>query len=299
MKTKFTLGLVLVLSAFISQAQSVSNGGFETWTGTPSHPTGWCDAESLSGLQFGLLTKDQTANGHVEGASAVKLKTDSVTTPFGTILLNGFISYGTGTFNSGAADPADALDYDGAAFAFRPDSIKFSYKYTPAGNDKGEAAVYLIKAGADVGGNSFVLSSTAGNWMNTTKKIDYATSATPDTLFLFFNASDADSAKKNSLLWVDDVKFIYIQQPSALHEISSSVEVTVGPNPATVLLQLFADKNLIGHTIQVFDVQGKAVLVSTLEKNQLDISSLPNGNYFFQLKSYDAKLSSGRFMVAK
>ena len=154
--------MALVLFFITAQSQNITNGGFETWTGSPSHPTGWCDPESLAGFPLGLLTEDQTVNGHVEGTSAVKLKTDSVQTPFGTLLLNGFISLGTGIFDGNASDPADALDYHGAAFAFRPDSIKFSYKYSPAGGDMGEAAIYLIKNGNDVGGGSFYLSSTSG-----------------------------------------------------------------------------------------------------------------------------------------
>lgn len=298
MKQKFTLFTAFILFFASAFSQAVPNGGFETWTGSPSHPTGWCDPESLAGLSLGLMTKDQTVSGHVEGSSAVKLKTDSVQTPFGMLLLNGFLSLGTGSFDAGAADPSDALDYKGAAFAYRPDSIKYSYKYSPVGNDNGEAAVYFIKNGNDVGGGSFYLSSTAGNWMTETQEIQYANANVPDTIFLFFSSSNADSMRRNSTLWVDDVKFIY-NQTGIGNEISSVVEVSVGPNPASVSLNLFPEKNIIGNTIQIFDVQGKLISTSFLTKNQIDISTLQNGNYFLNLVNTEGKILKGRFSVMK
>ena len=298
MNQKFTLFAALILFFSSAFSQAVTNGGFETWTGSPSHPTGWCDPESLAGLSFGLLTKDQTVSGHLEGSSAVKLKTDSVQTPFGILLLNGFISLGTGYFNSGALDPADALNYYGAAFAFRPDSIKFSYKYAPVANDQAEAAIYFTNAGTDVGGGSFYLSSTSGNWVTETQAIPYATATIPDTLFLFFNASTDVAPSKNSTLWIDAVSFIY-NQTGLGNEISSTVEITVGPNPANVNLNLFSEKNILGNSIQIFDVQGKLLSTSMLTKNQIDISTLQNGNYILNLVNTEGKILKGRFSVMK
>lgn len=298
MKQKFTLFSAFVLFFSSTFSQTVPNGGFETWTGSPSHPTGWCDPESLAGLSFGLLTKDQTVNGHLEGSSAIKLKTDSVQTPFGILLLNGFISLGTGYFNSGALDPADALNYHGAAFAFRPDSIKFSYKYAPVANDQAEAAIYFINAGNDVGGGSFYLSNTSGNWVTETHAIPYVSAAVPDTAFLFFNASTDAAPAKNSTLWIDAVSFIY-NQTGFENEISSTVEISVGPNPTSAVLNLFSEKNILGNTIQIFDVQGKLISTSVLTKNQIDISTLQNGNYILNWINLEGKFLKGRFSVMK
>ena len=299
MKQKFTLAIVAFLFFLSSSAQNITNGGFETWTGNPSHPTGWCSPESLAGLSLGLLSKDQTVSGHVEGLSAAKLKTDSAQTPFGMLLLNGFLSLGTGSFDAGATDPSTALNYYGTPFAFRPDSIMYSYKYAPVASDNGEAAVYLLKNGNDVGGGSFNLASTAGNWMTKTQEIVYVNTNIPDTLFVFFNASAGDSATKNSTLWVDGVKFIYVTPSSVGNEIASTLEISVGPNPATCVLNLFSEKNIFGSTVEVLDVQGKLVMSSILEKNQLNVSSLQNGNYFLRMTNVDGKISTGRFSMMK
>ena len=126
-----------------------------------------------------------------------------------------------------------------------------------------------------------------------------ANTNTPDTLFVFFNSSNEDSITKNSALWVDDVKFIYVTPSGVENEIASTLEISVGPNPATCVLNLFSEKNIFGSTVEILDVQGKLVMSSVLGKNQLNVSSLQNGNYFLRMKNVDGKISIGRFSMMK
>ncbi len=288
--------LLLLLASFV-QSQNISNGGFETWTGSPSHPTGWCDPESLSGLQVGLLSRDQSQGNFYQGSSAVKLKSDSVSTPFGELLLPGTISLGTGFFDQSALDPSQALTYYGTPFTGRPDSISFAIKYAPVAGDSADVGFYLTKTGNEVGGIQRNLGGTGGSWVVYTLPVNYSSSDNPDTAYLFINSSHDNGITKGSVLWVDDVKLIY-DGTNAVQNLTTGVSLSVFPNPVVQDISYSFDLPAPGYvTTEVIDVAGQTVItqkenfdIGTSIRN-LSVKDLPSGSYLLRLSNSTGQVS--------
>lgn len=294
---KYFNTIFFLLVTFFVQSQNVSNGGFETWTGSPSHPTGWCDPESLSGLQVGLLSKDQSQGNFYQGSSAVKLKTDSVSTPFGDLLLPGTISLGTGYFDQNALDPSQALTYYGTPFTGRPDSISFAIKYAPSAGDSADVGFYLTKTGNEVGGIQRNLGGNGGSWVVYTLPISYSSSDNPDTAYLFINSSNDNGITKGSILWVDDVKLIY-NGPNAVQNLLTGVSLSVFPNPVVRDISYSFDLPASGWvTTEVIDIAGQTVVLQNesfdvgSSKRNLSVKDLPAGTYLLRLSNSAGQVS--------
>lgn len=205
MRTKFTLLSALVVAFFALNAQQVPNGGFETWSNAYT-PTGWATVDGLFGSSLGFTTKD-TAD-KVEGTTSIKVKSDSLAAVPQAGVVPGLVSLGTASYVAGQPS------FKGIPFAFRPDTLRFAYKYSTPGTDTAGVQIVLFKSGSQpVLGGGIPLQATNGQWADVYVVLtpNYASGATPDTLLLQFYSSFSDVAPgvKGSTLNVDNVRFGY------------------------------------------------------------------------------------------
>jgi hypothetical protein len=199
MKTKFTLFAALLIAA-VANAQQLNNAGFENWTN--GNPDSWATWESTIGAPLGLVKKDTASK--VEGTASIQIKTDSVQAGPTKRLIAGFAFYGTVIY----APPS--ITFVDAAFAYKPDTLFFSYKYTPAGND---TAVLELSVSGPTGapfGGGLPLVSTQGNWVNVYVPLAsyLANIPTVDSLSLLFTSSNGGGVQ-GSVLNVDGIRLGY------------------------------------------------------------------------------------------
>lgn len=193
---------------FNAGAQQLQNGGLESWTsGTADN---WHDIDELL-LQFGatttLVTQETNAANVKSGTSSAKIMSDSVVAGGQALSLPGVFSLGPVTYGG----PSVGIVPNGIPYTGRPDSIKFSYKYTPQPGDTGLFIFSLTKNGQQVGGLApgyGIFLPPTPNFISVTLPWDYVNSNTPDTLSIVF-ISSFKSAKKGSTMWVDDISLVF------------------------------------------------------------------------------------------
>ena len=204
MKTRFTLLLALVAMFLSTNAQQLTNAGFNTWTNA-SNPDGWSTwataTIAFGGIGGALATRD-TAD-KVEGSASVKIITDSVQAGPSKQLIPGIANYGAFFYTP----PSPRLL--GTPYTFRPDTILFGYKYVPAGLD---TAYLEIQVSGDNGTNLLLgrvpLTSTAGQWAGVFLPLTSQLAAgTVDSIRLTFGSSSG-AAKRGSVLHVDAVTIV-------------------------------------------------------------------------------------------
>lgn len=208
MRTKFTLLSAFIVAFFAVNAQQLNNAGFETWT-NPSNPDNWTTWESLTGAPLGLVKKDTASK--VEGTASIQIKTDSVQAGPTKRLIPGFALYGSAIYS-----PPNPPQFIEAAFAFKPDTLWFAYKYTPAGNDTAALQISVSgPTGTPIGG-LLPLTSTQGQWalIYVPLTANLAGIPTVDSLSLLFSSSKG-SGVQGSVLNVDAIRFGYVSTCAA------------------------------------------------------------------------------------
>ncbi|MCW5907932.1 MAG: T9SS type A sorting domain-containing protein [Chitinophagales bacterium] len=299
MKTKFTLLTAFVATFVALNAQQVPNGGFENW-GISYKPDGWATVDGIFGSPLGFTTKDTVDK--VEGSASIKLVSDSLSLVPQAGVIPGLASLGTATYAGG--QPA----FYGIPFAFRPDTLFFSYKYSTPGADTAGVQIVLFKSGSSpVLAGGIPLGTTNNQWVNAYVILtpNYSSAATPDTLLIQFFASFNDVAPnvKGSTLLVDRVRFGYVNPPStSIANVADNGTISVYPNPASDIINIAADVNLAGYTFEVMDVTGKVVTAATLtgETSTVNISELTKGNYIYRITDKsNAPVKQSKFAIVK
>lgn len=280
MKFKFTLLAIAIAFTAGLNAQQLDNSGFETWT-SPSNPDSWATWESTIGAPLGLTKKD-TAN-KVQGLASLQLKTDSIQAGSTKRLIPGFALYGSTVY----APPAP-LQFNEAAFAFKPDTIFFAYRYVPSGSD---SAYLEISASGPTGspfGGGLPLTTTQGQWALIYIPVTsyLANIPTIDSMYLLFLSSIGNGVQ-GSQLNVDAIRMGYVNLPSAIQEEVDAMNVSVFPNPATDVVNIKSEKDMTGYYFEMVDAQGRIVSSGLMSGNHysLNVSDLPKGNYLYRISN--------------
>jgi len=298
MKAKFTLLAILAVAFFSTQAQTIPNASFETWT-SPLNPDGWATFSSAFGFNLGLCSKDTM--DYVVGTKSVKVYSDSIQGQPAYGVVAGVVA--TGTATTGGQGP----QFTGIPFAFRPDTLFFAYKYVSPGVDT--ARLYLSMTKNEIGvftGNA----TTVGLYLDTMSQwaLVYVPitsfylngTITPDTLLLEF-ASSNKKKTKGSTLHLDGV-FFSASLGTGINDLTNNIQVLVFPNPATDQLNITADLNLEGHQVVITDMNGKLVRIRPLTNgvNSIELSDVASGTYIYRIADKNGFfIKQDRFTVAK
>ncbi|MCW3124716.1 MAG: hypothetical protein JWO03_374 [Bacteroidetes bacterium] len=221
MKHIFTLFFCATLVSNIAFGQApIPNGDFENWSNSSGadHPSGWSTSDQIvTGLPFGLSSPggvSQEANpaNVASGSYSALLNTRGVAIPtLGTVTFAGSMTLGTYGFTLSNFQTT----LGGVAYADRPDSIEFSYKYLlPVGAiDSGIVRVNLTRAtphdGTVTVGTATVYAYYSSSFTTTKAKINYFSALDPDTLKIQAQSSAAlfMGGADNAQLWLDDMHF--------------------------------------------------------------------------------------------
>lgn len=196
----FFLAALFIALNLSAQDEQIPNSNFEQWDNT-HYATGWNSYE-IDVFISTYYTAEQTTDAAF-GDYAVKLETQDLvleTLP-GVILL-------------GEVDFETFMPYGGIPFTSRPTGMRFSYKYSPQGDDTGVAVALLTKwnetteTADTVGGGFFYIEEPQTEYFRKTFPIYYQSAEQPDTINVGF-VSSFESPVPGSVMFVDSVEMVY------------------------------------------------------------------------------------------
>jgi len=296
MKALLRTGLatsLLVATLASAQAQTIPNGGFETWAlrNSVEAPTGWVTtddvAAALVGTAFtGTYTKVTDAHG---GTYAARL--ESKNTLLG-IVVPGAVGIGTKV-------GSDVTLPGGIPFTGRPTMLQFYYKLSGpqpvAASDGAFAQVALTRyvngATQTLATARQVFTTVTSTYVLAQVPLTYTSSATPDSVHLVLSSGAIITATAGpvagTVFQVDDVSFT--GTATATRDAALSAALTVAPNPSPDgRYLLHAPPTLLAGALAVTDATGRVVrreaaLTTSAPTRALDLSGLAAGFYTLQL----------------
>jgi hypothetical protein len=294
MKKIFT-SMIAVAIGITAFAQQLPNSGFETWS-DPKNPDNWATWESSIGSPLGLATKDTATK--VEGLASIKIKTDSIQAGPTKRLIPGFVLYGTTVYAPPA--PLQLLE---KPFAGKPDSLFFSFRYTPGSIV--DSALLEISASGPTGtllGAGTSLPGTNGNWIAVAVDLTpyYLTSGSADSLSLLFSSSNGLGVA-GSVLNVDAIRFGYKPASVGINYLAEKINLSVYPNPASHLLTVTSEQTESDIYFEMNDVNGRIVLAQSIKNGShtFNVSQLENGNYFYRISADGIVVKSNNLSIVK
>jgi len=301
MKKYFYL-FIFFFGAVSGKAQIVNNQ-FENWTNVGAYDS--LNFWSTDAYLSPTAAQKETSSPQ-SGSTSLKLVTTSYTIGLplalpGAASTGGFILAGT------SLDLAQGGQPDNVRHA----SLKGYYKYAPIAGAQGSIEVVLYKRNGSnrdtIASGIMPLTSAVSSYTLFNVPLVYKSAGDPDSSVVYFQSSTraipdvfTNTATIGSALYVDSVFFDGVQ---AVDELPANlVSVKAYPNPASDFLTIESKwKTQVKVSVSVLDVNGKLVQSTPLQDNKqrIDISSLSNGNYFYQLNDEKgAKLYSGKFSVS-
>ena len=296
MKALLRTGLatsLLVATLASAQAQTIPNGGFETWAlrNSVEAPTGWVTtddvAAALVGTAFtGTYTKVTDAHG---GTYAARLESKNTLL---SIVVPGAVGIGT-KVGANVALPG------GIPFTGRPTMLQFYYKLSGpqlvAASDGAFAQVALTRyvngATQTLATARQVFTTVTSTYVLAQVPLTYTSSATPDSVHLVLSSGAIITATAGpvagTVFQVDDVSFT--GTATATRDAALSAALTVAPNPSPDgRYLLHAPPTLLAGTLAVTDATGRVVrreaaLTTSAPTRALDLSGLAAGFYTLQL----------------
>lgn len=228
------LVLALMVTLSLSAQTTITNGSFESWTGSGStiEPTQWNSNKTGGGQATnGPQTCFQESTNPHSGTYCARVKTGLA---FGIVVVNG--SLATGRIEAPSTNKSEGYirtwagnpDF-GMTFTGRPDSLVFWYRYDSYSSDypRVEARLhvgYAYAPEAPVNGNhpdstqniiaraawTNVPNSDVTNWTRVSMPFTYVDNRTPEYILITTTSSgNQTGGSNNTTLWLDDFEAIY------------------------------------------------------------------------------------------
>ncbi|MDF3027163.1 MAG: hypothetical protein K0S23_1470 [Fluviicola sp.] len=278
MKKHFLLLALLGATSFLN-AQSIPNGGFETWVDY----TFYEDPQNWSGMNvMTMLGADPTAVKSTDAHSgnyALKLVT-SVSDIGG----DGEMDTVPGIIMLGNVDMMSGTGTAGAAFTQRPDSLTGWYKLISPTNVPFQLQFSSTKW--DVGTQSTetisiasYLGNASSSYVRFSIPITYTENGNPDSIQIIMSNTYNGSGVGNQL-FIDDLSFVY-NTPAGLEEETSAF--ILAPNPVTSALRIQSDLPM--QNIRITDLNGRTVFETDADQfnYQVETADFTNGIYYCTL----------------
>ena len=252
-------------------AQTIPNGGFESWTG--GLPNGWTTSD-LPGF-FSPVTQSSDAHS---GSSAAK---GTVIAAFGGLALTPTMEAGTPVL--------------GIPVNSRIGALHGWYKFSSDSGDAFSATVSVLKAGNPIGVGLYLSGTIQSVYTEFVANISYLNMDVPDTALIFILITNSKTYHLGSTFTLDDLSF---GSPTAVNETAPAAPEVFSlaqnyPNPfnPTTMIQFeIAERGPV--TLKVYNVLGEnvATLINqTLSagryRAEFDAHGFPSGTYFYRLQS--------------
>ncbi len=284
MKNKYLLLITSLTFNILSIAQQVPNGGFETWTNS-ENPDGWFTFSSSGPLS----SASKNTSDKFEGSASAKIQTST----FNSSSVYEILSLGTANWTF-----IDGYSYYPVYFPFRPDTLKFAYKYDSPGVDLAAAYIKLAKGKSILVETEIALGKT-GQWSLASIVLTplYSASDIPDSLLVQFQSSKTTNAFfgiDGSTLIVDNVHFGYANTPTFIQEQKRHSKPAIFPNPFTTHLSIVLSDNGLA-TLSLYDILGRQKLHHTITNSTtINTEQLDAGIYFYELITLEGELKTGK-----
>lgn len=268
----------------IVQAQTIPNGGFETWSLVKGiiKPTGWMISDEVS-KNCDRPTSQRSAD-EAAGVSALELTTadcgelDGITEGFA------YISF-----------PIDR----------KPDSLKFMYKLEQVGIDSAYVEVNIIKryndrSSLNIGRAVYKMYGNHNLYQAVSVPISYTQ---PDSIPNEAQIEIYSEGSVGNKLTIDEVMFANKFPTSVSGREARIKDIAIYPMPAHNIINIRYDMQAAGNvTIQAHDIQGKLIAQQHTYKNSgqvvsdIDISNFPPGVYLFTIQPEGGNKLTARFI---
>jgi len=289
MKKTLQLTFAFIFGITISQAQTITNAGFENWTsaGAYSNPNGWDQLNSLTSLAS-VFTCEQGSPGNV-GSFYLKLTSKTVTG----------VGVVPGVAVSGLIDVATQQAKSGFAFTAQPQSLTGKWQHMIFGSSQGYVDVQLTKWNSGTNSRTSVasghldLTGMAMSWANFSIPLAYLETFAPDSCIISFRAS-GNTPTNNDYLWIDELAFT--GSVTSLENVSSKNKINVFPNPSDLQLSIdLSSLNVKQVEAKIYNLAGQLIIyfkeIAISNNTIIDISELASGNYVLNITSNGGLIS--------
>jgi hypothetical protein len=269
--------LLLSMLVMLSQAQVITNGSFEQWSG--GNPTGWKTSNSPP-TWTNII---QSSSAHSGSASAE----GSVVLAFGTPVSPSLLAGTNG---------------NGFPISSRPAALHGWYKLTPVGGDGFSVSVVLSKNSSGIGAGLIADATPVSVYREFVVDFMYTSGETPDTVEIAIAVFPlAGGYHAGTVFTVDDLAWGPASDVKEIGGTPSSFALEQNYpnpfNPTTNIEFQVAERSFL--SLKVFDMLGREVTQLVSEELMpgkyravLNGATLPSGSYFYQLQA-------GRFVATK
>lgn len=302
--------LIVCLICLFKQAQAQVMYDFENWhthSAGLQIPNAWNGSDSLLKFYGTLLggsgylpqiEKELPGNGSATAIRVVTKNQPAVGTifpagPFPGLATNGVIEF-------------DAVNQEvsikgGLSFTSNPLSVSLWVKNLPVGGDTTEITVFAID-NSDNDNLQYAIADTLfTSSINSFTKITLPFKVT-DTLLsttlirvLISSGGGLNGGHDGTAIIVDDIEFL---SPNGIPQyLNPQQTALVYPTTVESLLQI-QFKSPGTRSVHIYDMQGCLLMNKKLEfaSNQLDLSSLSQGNYLYDILEGQQKIQSGKLL---
>ncbi len=277
MKNNFFTLLIAMSFFSISNAQTISNGGFEHWTNDSIDD--W-DCSNADMSFFGMTNVSIVESGTPEGTKA--LMAESKATAFFT--MSGIVC--NGVYEAPNPSNGNIETIKGVPFTDQPDNFYLWYKCEPMPDDSALIKISFFKDGAEIASGSKVETNTVSDWTQLSIPITWEQQTTPDTMLILLKSSygttDSEGgAVAGSTLYADGLSF----SESAAIKRQQINDVKVFPVPFDDMLHVQLEKPE-KISCRIISVTGETLLSKNTNTANFSISTgnLAKGCYILQIK---------------
>lgn len=327
--------LLTIAISYSINAQTIPDPGMETWRTSTSGstlaipiaaPYGWTGLDSLiiaDGQGYApfigspaptvwkqqLFREDTIIHSGSHSAKIVTLKQDTLGLVPGT-LTNTNISINVAALATGGSIASATTITGGLRDTQRVQTLSAWIIYKSgkdsAGNpglDSGTITVQAITNfhGYDsVVGSGTLLIPPTDTFTNYTVTMTYVDTVNlVDTVRITFASSAGTHTCDSSVMYIDDVTTNGIPQPLAISNTIVHRSIMVYPNPANGTLFISAASTTELHC-KIYSVSGELMFSKTVSgKGAIDISSLPEGMYFYDIIDGSGPVQRGKFTIVR
>lgn len=196
---KQLLTFIFAIAAGISVAQTISNGGFESWTNISFDDPDFmqCANDEIHSGNYSPINAQKTTDAY-HGSFAIQLTTLSN----GVDTAGGYFAYG---------NPGNAVPTGGLPISQKPTGIRFYHKYNFMPGDSGLVLVVFKKAGSVIGQYLYKTTGVQSNYTLFSQTFSPALTATPDTVVFAATCANFMSNPKifipGSTITIDSISF--------------------------------------------------------------------------------------------
>ncbi|MBI4930539.1 MAG: T9SS type A sorting domain-containing protein [Bacteroidetes bacterium] len=271
------------------------NGSFETWLSqTVNRPDNWY----LGGGDGNGMNRTTDA---AAGNYAIELTTYLGSSKSGPpTARSGQVS--TGYYKNNCSGPN--CQKGGYPFSNQQDTLVFSYKYVPSGNDSAQVWLNFKKSGSQIWSTGKNLAASA---TYQTVQIPFNVGQAPDTVIVQAQSSlwqDSALTYIGSNLKIDEIHFKSQPLNTSVPVFSFDNHISVFPNPsngkANVIISQFEDLKM--KDIEIYNMYGAEVAanfqINSSSNFQIDLSEQPDGIYLIKMTS-NGKTFTKKLIVNK